>query len=380
MKQILLVFGTRPEVIKMAPVYNCLVDNKSYHFQPKICITGQHKHMLSDILKLFNMKPDYNLKIMKKDQNLFDVTCNVLNKIKIVLEKEKPDIVLVHGDTTSAMAASLAAFYLGIKIGHVEAGLRTNDIFSPYPEEFNRQIISKIGSYHFVPTKNSQTNLVYEKIKKNRILITGNTVIDSLFWILKKIETDINYKNNICKRINKEISFSWQTEKFVLITGHRRENFGKKFTEICCAIKELAEKYQSIHFVYPVHLNPNVQKPVKTILKNRKNVHLVEPLRYDCFVYLMKFCYLILTDSGGIQEEAPSLGKPVLVMRDKTERPEAVTSGTVILVGSNKSKIVTNVTDLIDNNKKYEKMSKSHNPYGDGKASNRIIKFLESRL
>ena len=376
-KFFLLVFGTRPEAIKMAPLIHEL-RSEPEQFDLKICITSQHRQMLDQVLEIFNIKADIDLNLMKQDQNLFNLTSSILNGMQNVFIKYKPDVVLVHGDTTTTLATSMAAFYASIPVGHVEAGLRTYDFNSPFPEEFNRQITSKIARWHFAPTKLSKKNLISEGVKKNLISVTGNTVIDALQWVLKRIDHDKSRRDNLESIINNNLSFNWHNDNFILITAHRRENFGNGFFQICSAIRELASKYPKIHFVYPVHLNPNVIKPVYEILGGINNVHLIKPQEYESFIYLLKHAYLVLTDSGGIQEEAPSLGKPVLVMRDTTERPEAVEAGTVELVGSNQQRIVQGVTSLLNNKNHYKAMSQSHNPYGDGLASKRIVNILRS--
>ena len=377
MKKILLVFGTRPEAIKMAPLVKEL-QKETRHFETKVCVTGQHREMLDQVLELFKISPDYDLNLMKSGQDLYDITSKVLLGMKEVLNDFKPNIVLVHGDTTTTLAASLAAFYQQIEIAHIEAGLRSNNLFSPWPEEANRKITSVLANYHFVPTIIARKNLLKENKNSKNILITGNTVIDALFLILNKIKIDKNLELQIKNRI---LNFGYlfdNSKKIILITGHRRENHGEKFIEICEALKELALKYEDIDIVYPVHLNPNVQKPVYDILKSIENIYLIPPLQYEQFIYLMEKSYLIITDSGGIQEEAPSLGKPVLVMRDITERPEALQSGTVKLVGTDKYKIVSTVQRLLEDKAAYEKMSRAYNPYGDGKASEKIVEFLKN--
>lgn len=375
-KKILVVFGTRPEAIKMAPLCHALsAENKKFNL--KICVTAQHREMLDQVLDIFDIKPDIDLDIMKKNQDLFDVTINILDSIKNVLIEEKPDLVMVHGDTSTCFVTSLAAFYLKIPIGHVEAGLRTNDLYAPFPEEFNRQVTGKLADFHFSPSELSKQNLVQEMLNKEKIYVTGNTVIDSLKFIETKIQED-EEKNIKLKEFFKDIlGFDIIESKYILITGHRRENFGDGFINIFESISELSKKYPDINFIYPVHLNPNVSNPVKDILSGLKNVYLIEPLEYVPFIYLMMNCYFIMTDSGGIQEEAPSLGKPVLVMRDVTERPEAVDAGTVILVGSNKEKIILNASQLIDNSALYNKIAITKNPYGDGDSSKRIVRILK---
>tara|TARA_B100000965_G_scaffold24911_2_gene18737 strand:+ start:15385 stop:16530 length:1146 start_codon:yes stop_codon:yes gene_type:complete len=376
-KKILMVFGTRPEAIKMAPLYHKLKQQEKI-FNTKVCVTGQHKEMLENVFETFDMQPDINLNLMQTNQDLFDLSSSALIAMRDVLIKEKPDIILVHGDTTTSNIAATAGFYLNIKIGHIEAGLRTNDIYSPFPEEFNRQLISMISTWHFAPTKTSMKNLIDEKYSKESIFVTGNTVIDALFWTINKIEENKDFKDKIIKRINQSIDFNWENEKFILITGHRRESFGDGFKNICKAIKELSEQNKDIHFIYPVHLNPNVNIPVHEALSNLDNVHLIEPMNYEDFVYLIKKSYLIITDSGGIQEEAPSLGKPVVVMRDTTERPEAVEAGTVMLSGNRTDSIIRCVSDLLKDKELYMKMSKSYNPYGNGDACTKIVDILKS--
>lgn len=379
MKKVLLVFGTRPEAIKMAPLVHAF---KKYpeRFETLVCVTGQHREMLDQVLELFQIVPDYDLNIMKPNQDLYDVTSRVLLGLRDVLKVVKPGVVFVHGDTTTSMAAALAAFYQQIPVAHVEAGLRTNNIYSPWPEEMNRSITGRIASYNFAPTSCSKNNLLKENVEEKSILVTGNTVIDALHWVVNKIESDFQLQENIKAEIG---SMGYDTrrleagQRLVLITGHRRENFGDGFLNICHAIASLAEKYPNVDFVYPMHLNPNVRKPVMEILgSGQPNVFLIEPLQYLQFVFLMERSYLVLTDSGGVQEEAPGLGKPVLVMRDTTERPEAVEAGTVMLVGADKERIENGVTALLDGNAMYEKMSKAINPYGDGLACKRIVDFL----
>lgn len=374
----MVVFGTRPEAIKMAPLCHRLREQKD--IETIICVTGQHREMLDQVLSIFELTPDIDLNVMKKGQDLYDITSNILLKMRNTLKEEKPDIVLVHGDTTTTFATSLACFYLGVKVGHVEAGLRTHDIQAPFPEEYNRQSTGIIADFHFAPTDLSQQNLLAEGKNKESIIVTGNTVIDALHLILKTIDVDKNKSKDIILRLKERLPFGWEAARFVLITGHRRENFGQGFLDICEAIKELAIKHPDSHFVYPVHLNPNVQKPVNEILLGLDNVWLIEPLEYEDFVYLLKQSYLVLTDSGGIQEEAPSLGKPVLVMRDVTERPEAVEAGTVKLVGASKKNIISSIDLLLNDEAMYTKMSQAHNPYGDGKACDRIVDFIRGTL
>ena len=374
-KKVLLVFGTRPEAIKMAPLVKAF--GADDYFETKVCVTAQHREMLDQVLDMFDIEPDYDLNLMKPGQDLYDITSNVLLGMKDVLTDFTPDVVLVHGDTTTTSATSLAAFYQKIKVGHVEAGLRTHDIYSPWPEEANRQITGVLTSYHFAPTTTSQDNLLRENKDTKNIIVTGNTVIDALFLALKKIENSTELKNSIVKSINKEYKLD-DSKKLILVTGHRRENFGQGFINICESLKTLALNNPNVDIVYPVHLNPNVQKPVKEILSDVANVHLINPLQYESFLYLMNRSYFIITDSGGVQEEAPSLGKPVLVMRDTTERPEALTAGTVKLVGTDPEKIIKEAQNLLDNNEEYDKMSRAHNPYGDGKACERIVEFLKN--
>lgn len=379
MKKILIVFGTRPEAIKMAPLVKEFDKHKN-EFNIKVCVTAQHRELLDQVLDIFEIKPNYDLNIMKPGQDLYDVTVNVLLGMKKVLEDFHPDIVLVHGDTTTTSATSLAAFYQKIKVGHVEAGLRTGDIYSPWPEEANRQITGVLANYHFAPTQTSKENLLKENKDKKNIIVTGNTVIDALFIALDKI------KNNqeLQAKINTQISSNgYQLEndkKIILVTGHRRENFGKGFLNICEALKKIALFNPEIDIVYPVHLNPNVQEPVKELLSDVENIYLIASLPYESFLYLMNKSYFIITDSGGVQEEAPSLGKPVLVMRDTTERPEAVEAGTVKMVGTNPKTITEEAQKLLDDRNEYNKMSKAHNPYGDGKTSKRIIDFLKNSI
>ena len=373
-KKIILVFGTRPEAIKMAPLVHALKINDS--FDVITCVTGQHREMLDQVLKIFKISPNIDLNLMKHKQDLFDLTSSLLLNMKQVLNTTQPELVLVHGDTTTALATAMASFYCRIPVGHVEAGLRTNDMNAPFPEEFNRQTISKIAKWHFAPTELSKSNLVNENVSRKAITVSGNTVIDALFWVLKQIENDKSKLKKITNLIDGILRFDWRNENYVLITGHRRENFGDGFLEICQGIRKSAMKYNHNHFVYPVHLNPNVQGPVRKMLDGIDNVHLIEPLDYEPFVYLLKHCYFVLTDSGGIQEEGPSLGKPVLVMRNKTERPEAVSAGTVKLVGAKKDEIFSSISKLFDKEEYYNKMSLAHNPYGDGNACSRIIKKL----
>ena len=374
-KKILLVFGTRPEAIKMVPLIKALKRDKN--FDAKVCVTAQHREMLDQVLKIFDIVPDYDLNVMKPMQDLFDVTSNVMLGMRTVLSDFQPNIVLVHGDTTTTLASALAAFYHKIKVGHIEAGLRTNNIYSPWPEEANRQITSVIANFHFAPTRTSQNNLLKENKDKKDILICGNTVIDTLFLVLDKIEKDSALKKKIINDISKQYELKHE-KKIILVTGHRRENFGEGFINICKAIKMIADNNPTTDIVYPVHLNPNVQKPVKKMLSDSHNIFLIDPMSYQSFVYIMSKSYFIITDSGGIQEEAPSLGKPVLVIRDTTERPEALKAGTVKLVGTNPDVILKESQRLLDNKNEYDKMSKAHNPYGDGFASEKIVNFLSA--
>jgi UDP-N-acetylglucosamine 2-epimerase (non-hydrolysing) len=379
MQKILIVFGTRPEAIKMAPLVKEFKQNCT-NFETKVCVTAQHREMLDQVLDLFDIVPDYDLDIMKPGQDLYDITANVLLGMKDVLKDFNPDIVLVHGDTTTTSATSLAAFYQQINIGHVEAGLRTGDLLSPWPEEANRQITGVLANYHFAPTQTSQENLLKENKNPKDIIVTGNTVIDALFLALDKIKTNKILEEGIMKNIEKQIQnskFKIQNSKFILVTGHRRENHGQGFINICQALKEIATQNPNVDIIYPVHLNPNVQQPVKELLSDIDNIYLINPLQYEEFIYLMDKSYMIITDSGGIQEEAPSLGKPVLVMRDTTERPEAVEAGTVKLVGTNTNKIIQETQKLLDDKEFYDKIAHAHNPYGDGKACQKIVDFFD---
>tara|TARA_Y100000389_G_scaffold169439_1_gene175707 strand:- start:12933 stop:14075 length:1143 start_codon:yes stop_codon:yes gene_type:complete len=376
-KKIILVFGTRPESIKMAPLVHALKAEPD-RFEVKVCVTSQHRQMLDQVLKVFKIEPDIDLNLMKKDQNLSNLTSLILSEMQNVFIQHQPDLVLVHGDTTTTFATSVAAFYASIPVGHIEAGLRTYDLKAPFPEEFYRQITTKIARWHFTPTKLSQKNLIHEGVKKNLICVTGNTVIDALQWVLKSIDKNENKKKNLDYNLNSILPFNWQKENYILVTAHRRENFGNSISQICFALKEIALKYPNMHIVYPVHLNPNITMPVNEILSGYKNIHLIKPQEYESFVYLLKYSYLVLTDSGGIQEEAPSLGKPVLLMRDTSERPEAIKAGTVKLVGSNYKNIVKGVSRLVENKKHYQSMSLTHNPYGDGFACKRIMDVLRA--
>lgn len=382
MKKVMLVFGTRPEAIKMAPLVK---EFQKYpdRFETIVCVTGQHREMLDQVLNIFEIIPDYDLNIMKQGQDLYDVTARVLMGMRDVLKEVQPDVVLVHGDTTTSTAAALAAFYQQIPVGHVEAGLRTHNIYSPWPEEMNRQITGRIATYHFAPTPLSKQNLLAEGVQEGHIHVTGNTVIDALYMVVDKIKNDKDLDaelENLLKQAGYDANRLVGGRKLVLITGHRRENFGDGFINMCTAIKDLTKKYPSVDFVYPMHLNPNVRKPIHEVfgedLSNLGNMFFIEPLEYLSFVYLMEKSTIVLTDSGGIQEEAPGLGKPVLVMRDTTERPEALEAGTVKLVGTDYDKIVNEVSTLLDNRAYYEKMSKAVNPYGDGLSCKRIVSTL----
>lgn len=376
MKKVLLVFGTRPEAIKMAPLVLAF-QKHSQDIEVKVCVTGQHREMLDQVLDIFDIVPDFDLNIMKVKQDLYDITSNILLGMKEVLIEYQPDVLFVHGDTTTTLTAALSAFYQKIPVAHVEAGLRTGDIYSPWPEEANRKLTSQITKFHFAPTKTSKDNLLKENVNKDDIYVTGNTVIDALFWVLEKIEKDKGLKSALIKAIKSSFSAFESEGRFVLITGHRRENFGQGFLDICSAIKTLAEEHPDVNFVYPVHLNPNVQEPVLELLSDIKNIYLIAPLDYEPFVYLMSKTYLILTDSGGIQEEAPSLGKPVLVMRNTTERPEAIKAGTVKMVGTDPITIINEVNILLKDRSVYERMSQAHNPYGDGKACEKIVNLIK---
>jgi UDP-N-acetylglucosamine 2-epimerase (non-hydrolysing) len=370
----MLVFGTRPEAIKMAPLYHALAANPTFDVQT--CVTAQHRQMLDQVLELFAIKPEFDLDLMREKQDLFDVTASALLGMRAVLERSRPDVLLVHGDTTTTLAASMAAFYAQVKVGHVEAGLRTYDLQAPFPEEFNRQVVSKLATLHFAPTNTSRENLLNESVPASSIFVTGNTVIDALEWTLNRIEADGERRASLIATLNAQLPFAWRDAKFVLMTAHRRENFGEGFIQIYRAIRVLAERFPTTHIVYPVHLNPNVQGPVRGSLNGLPNVHLLEPLGYEAFSYLLKHCHLVLTDSGGVQEEAPSLGKPVVVMRDVTERPDAVTAGTVRLVGTQAEAVINSVAELLSDRSSYLKMSHAHNPYGDGHACARIVEAL----
>ena len=384
MKKILLVFGTRPEAIKMAPLVKKL-QTMPENFETVVCVTGQHREMLDQVLHIFDITPDFDLNIMKQDQDLYDVTARVLLGMRDVLREAQPDIVLVHGDTTTSSSAALAAFYQQIPVGHVEAGLRTGNIYSPWPEEMNRLLTGRIATYHFSPTPLSKQNLLRENVNENQILVTGNTVIDALHMVVDRLLNDEDLRakqDRVLADAGYDVNRLTDGKKLVLITGHRRENFGDGFMHMCTAIRDLKNKYPEVDFVYPMHLNPNVRKPIHKVfgedLSNLGNMFFIEPLQYLEFVHLMAKSTIVLTDSGGIQEEAPGLGKPVLVMRDTTERPEALESGTVRLVGTDYDKIVNEVSMLLDNAEAYEKMSKAVNPYGDGHACERIAEYLKN--
>jgi len=372
--KVLTVFGTRPEAIKMAPLVCALADSSG--IEVKVCVTGQHREMLDQVLNLFEITPEYDLNIMKPRQTLSDITSNILQALKPVLEEMLPDIVLVHGDTSTTFAASLAAFYQQISVGHVEAGLRTGNLYSPWPEEGNRKLTGALAQLHFAPTPVARDNLVKENIDNTLIEVTGNTVIDALFMIRDKLEQNIDLRQTL------SFKFPWldPANKVLLVTGHRRENFGLGFEHICLALAELAEKHPRVQIIYPVHLNPNVREPVNRILKGIENIYLIEPQSYLPFVFLMNRADIILTDSGGIQEEAPSLGKPVVVLRETTERPEAVAAGTVKLVGTDKVKIIAAVDRLLNDEDEYNRMSRAHNPYGDGQACERIVTAIKQRF
>lgn len=384
MKTVMLVFGTRPEAIKMAPLVKAF-QAASDSFRTLVCVTGQHREMLDQVLHIFDIQPDYDLNIMKQGQDLYDVTSRVLLGLREVLKEARPDVVLVHGDTTTSTAAALAAFYAQIPVGHVEAGLRTHNIYSPWPEEMNRQLTGRMATWHFAPTPLSRQNLLAENVAEAQITVTGNTVIDALYWVVDKIKHDATLAQQLdaeLLRAGYDVQRLADGRKLVLITGHRRENFGDGFIHMCTAIKDLTQRYPQVDFVYPMHLNPNVRKPIHQVfgqdLTGLGNMFFIEPLEYLSFVHLMEKSHIVLTDSGGIQEEAPGLGKPVLVMRDTTERPEALTAGTVKLVGTDYDKIVSAVSTLLDDEAAYAVMSHAVNPYGDGKACGRIVDTLRA--
>ena len=384
MKTVMLVFGTRPEAIKMAPLVKAF-QAASDSFRTLVCVTGQHREMLDQVLHIFDIQPDYDLNIMKQGQDLYDVTSRVLLGLREVLKEARPDVVLVHGDTTTSTAAALAAFYAQIPVGHVEAGLRTHNIYSPWPEEMNRQLTGRMATWHFAPTPLSRQNLLAENVAEAQITVTGNTVIDALYWVVDKIKHDASLSQQLdaeLQRAGYDVERLSGGRKLVLITGHRRENFGDGFIHMCTAIKDLTQRYPQVDFVYPMHLNPNVRKPIHEVFgqdfTGLGNMFFIEPLEYLSFVHLMEKSHIVLTDSGGIQEEAPGLGKPVLVMRDTTERPEALTAGTVKLVGTDYDKIVSAVSTLLDDEAAYQAMSRAVNPYGDGKACGRIVETLKA--
>lgn len=374
--KVLSVFGTRPEAIKMAPLVKALEADD--YFEAKVCVTAQHREMLDQVLELFEITPDYDLNLMRAGQDLYDITSGVLLGLRDILKEFQPNIVLVHGDTATTFATTLAAFYQQISVGHVEAGLRTNDMYSPWPEEANRVLTGRLAALHFAPTERNRAALLEDKVLSKTITVTGNTVIDALQWVVDKIDNSTELKNNINNTLESAgLKINVLENRYVLVTGHRRENFGSGFESICEALSNLASTNPETHFIYPVHLNPNVQAPVKRLLGELNNVHLIEPLGYEPFVYLMQHAYLVLTDSGGVQEEAPGLGKPVLVMRDTTERPEAIEAGTVKLVGTNAELITAEVQLLLNDEAVYKQMSRAHNPYGDGQSSQQIVDFLK---
>ncbi len=377
-KKILSIFGTRPEAIKMAPLVRELEKNKNT-IDSKVCVTAQHREMLDQVLDIFDIHPDFDLDIMKPNQDLYDITSRVLLKMRDVLDDFKPDMILVHGDTTTSTTAALAAFYKQIPVGHIEAGLRTGNIYSPWPEEMNRKITGALGTFHFAPTQLARENLLLENVNGENIFVTGNTVIDALIMAADKIKGSIELEQNIVDELSDIFDADLESifsSKFILVTGHRRENFGDGFIHICKALQEIAKKFPEVNIIYPVHLNPNVKEPVYKLLKGFNNIHLITPLSYLPFIYLLEKCYFVLTDSGGIQEEAPSCGKPVLVMRDTTERPEAVNAGTVKLVGTNKKRIISESRKLLEDRDYYLSMAEANNPYGDGKASERIVDII----
>jgi len=377
-QKILIVFGTRPEAIKMAPLIHAL-KNFPEEFELIVCVTAQHREMLDQALSFFGIKPDIDLNLMKSGQTVSALLASALSATSKVIASCSPDVLLVQGDTSTTLAASMAGFFAGVPVGHVEAGLRTYRMMEPFPEEFNRQVVSKVARWNFAPTDGNRQNLLRESFEDSSITVTGNTVIDALFLALEQIDHDPAKVREISQHLTAQLSFDWKSERFILITGHRRENFGDGIKQICEAITVLAKEYPQVYFVYPVHLNPEIQQPVHDLLKGHSNIHLIEPLAYPEFVYLMKHSYIVLTDSGGIQEEAPSLGKPVLVMRDVSERPEAITFGTVKLVGTKSAAIIQGVKELLDSESAYQKMAQQTNPYGDGNACQRIIEALRSK-
>jgi UDP-N-acetylglucosamine 2-epimerase (non-hydrolysing) len=377
-KKIAMVIGTRPEAIKLAPLAYQM--RLSSEFDLKIYSTGQHRELLEQSLAVFRISPDTNLDLMKPGQGLPELTANILVEMTKILDLDKPDVILVQGDTTTALASAMAAFYSGVPIGHVEAGLRTNNLKSPFPEEFNRQIITRIAKWHFAPTNQARENLILEGVGSDEVTVTGNTIIDALMFVLDEFEKNSILRTEIESELSTILFFPWKNQRFIIVTSHRRENFGKGLEQICQSIVELSQTYPETHFVFPVHPNPFVRGPVDSLLKGLSNVHLIEPLSYQNFAYLLRYCHLILTDSGGIQEEAPSLGKPVLIMRDSTERPEGVMAGTAVLVGSSRENISKGVQRIMDDDNLYNDMAKAHNPFGDGKASNRIMQVLRDTL
>jgi UDP-N-acetylglucosamine 2-epimerase (non-hydrolysing) len=379
LKKILVTYGTRPEAIKFAPLIHELYSRKD-NFSVVICSTAQHRDMLDQVNTIFDLKPDIDLNLMKNGQDLTDITNGVLSGMRNVIKEVNPDLILVHGDTTTTLATSIAGFYNNVNVAHVEAGLRTYNIKEPFPEEFNRQVVSKIAKWHFVPTMQSYENLIEEKIASETILLTGNTVIDSLYWMLNKIDSNTKIKADIENKLFEILGFSIYSKKYILITAHRRENFGEGILEIIKSIKKLSSLYPNINFIYPVHKNPNILIPVEKLLSNIENVYLIEPLSYEELLLLLKNCYFVLTDSGGLQEEAPSLKKPVLVLRDVTERPEAIIGGTARLVGANYEVIIKNCKALLDNESEYNKMANNYNPFGDGTASIQIADFIQKKL
>lgn len=374
-KKILLIFGTRPEAIKMAPLYYEI--KKSKCFNVEVCVTAQHRELLDQVLDIFNIKPRWDLDLMVSNQKISNLVANIIQNLDVILDDYKPDMVLIHGDTATTLAASVTCFLKKIKLSHVEAGLRTYKKRSPFPEEYNRRCASLSADWHFAPTEKNVKNLINEGIPKDKIHVTGNTVIDALFLTLSEFESDQKKFCKLKRKIDTRLDFDIDKKKFILITGHRRENFGNGFKNICEAIRELAFEHEDIYFIYPVHFNPNVKIPVNKILGNVKNIKIIEPMDYQSFIYLLSKCYLVLTDSGGIQEEAPSLGKPVIVMRADTERPEALESGTVMLSGAEKNKIINSVSNILEDKLIYKKMSMAHNPYGDGRASKKIVRQLK---
>lgn len=375
MKNLLLVFGTRPEAIKMAPLVKAF-QAEPQAFATQVCVTAQHRQMLDQVLSLFDIDADFDLNVMQPNQDLYDITCNILQGMKNVFRQYRPDYIFVHGDTTTTFAVSLAAFYEKIRVCHIEAGLRTGNLYSPWPEEANRKLTSQLTACHFAPTAQSRANLLKENVADSQIVVTGNTVIDALLLMKAKLDTQLDFRNSVHQAILAK-GFDPAAAEFILVTGHRRENFGQGFIDICTALKTIAQQRPQLNIVYPVHLNPNVRQPVNELLSGVDNVYLIEPLEYESFIYLMLLAKLVITDSGGVQEEAPSLGKPVLVMRDTTERPEAVDAGTVKLVGTDIGKIVGETNNLLDNPLAYDAMAQAHNPYGDGQACARITQFMK---